>query len=211
VSILGHLGWNCLKCACCRVLTSVAFSRILYRDVRLSDPVSLPTPASTSVRRLEKLSPKHEAIINLLVQDPTVRQYEIAERLGYTPSWVSSIMASAVFKERLLERQAEIVDPILFASIQERFEGMLLRLIEVINEKLNAEHVPDRFALRAFELALRAAGYSGGKEPGAGLSGQTVHQHLDSMATNLVKVLRSERSKVVMTVETQTDSSVVRG
>lgn len=136
-------------------------------------------------------------MINLLIDDPNIRQYDIGQRLGLTPSWVSACMASKVFKERLLERQGEIVDPILQASLAERFEGMLLRLIEIINGKLNQENVPDRFALKAFELALRAAGYTdrAGKE--APLSGNQLHIHLESMAQNLVAVLRTKRAQVV--------------
>jgi hypothetical protein len=158
-------------------------------------------PVHRPRQELQKISPRHEAMINLLINEPTLTRYQIGERLGLTASWVSSCMASAAFKERFLERQQEVVDPILFQSINERFEGMLLRLIEVINEKLNQEHVPDKFALRAFELTLRAAGYGGGNSPAQAVSGGAVHQHLESMASNLVTLLRTERAKVVMTVE----------
>jgi hypothetical protein len=169
---------------------------------------TLPVPRPR--QELQKISPRHEAMINLLINEPDLTRYQIGARLGLTASWVSACMSSPAFKERFLERQAEVVDPILFQSINERFEGMLLRLIEVINEKLNQEHVPDKFALRAFELTLRAAGYGGGNSPVAPVSGGAVHQHLESMASNLVTLLRTERSKVVMTVETSKTVEVAK-
>lgn len=157
-------------------------------------------PDSTPVhvrREIVKISPLHEAMVNLVIYEPRLNHGEIAERLGVRREWVGVCLASKVFKERLNERMSDLVDPTLLASISERFEGMLLRLIELINKELGKEDVPIKTTLRAFELVLRASGYGGSGAPQKPLDGLSVHVHLENMAHSLTTLLRKEKARVV--------------
>ena len=64
----------------------------------------------------------HDAMIDLLIARPEVTQNEVAEHFGYSTPWVSRIIRSDAFRERLATRKAEIVDPAILERVEARFE-----------------------------------------------------------------------------------------
>ena len=52
----------------------------------------------------------HDAMIDLIVAQPGVKQGEIAKYFGYTQAWVSRIMNSDAFLARLAQRKADLVE-----------------------------------------------------------------------------------------------------
>src|SRR5262245_47536767 len=110
----------------------------------------------------QKLRYSHKAMIDMLIAEPWLRQNDLAARFGRTASWISTIMASNAFQAALAERTDEIIDPVLKMQAKERFEGLMLRSIEILEQKLakpSIDQIPDQLALRTFELTSRAAGY----------------------------------------------------
>lgn len=79
----------------------------------------------------------HEAIIDMMIANPRLRQADIARELGFTQSWLSIIVNSDSFKQRLAERKGEIVDPYLKASLEERMEGAGKRALDKLMERLD--------------------------------------------------------------------------
>lgn len=112
---------------------------------------------------LERLKYTHEAMIDMMVANPTITVREIAARFGLTEPWIYRIRSSDAFREKLKQRTAEIVDPLLIAEIEERFDAMVNRSLEVIMDKLAkpAEEVDPEIALRAAALGAKARGYGG--------------------------------------------------
>lgn len=136
-------------------------------------------------RAIEKVRYSHDAMIDMIVANPWVSQNKLAEVFGYTPAWVSLVMSSNAFKERLAARKAELVDPTIVSSVEERFQAMVTRSLEVLQEKLSAPAsvVPDQLALRAVELGAKALGLGGNAPPPPV---QVPSDHLDRLAQRLV-------------------------
>lgn len=113
--------------------------------------------------QIDKVSPKHEAILTFLIANPEMSRNEIARHFGVSPSWLSVVINSDVFQARLRERQDEF-----FSSALEPIRSKLTRLAEQSLDRLN-EVVPferDVDTLRgAAKLALEGLGFGQPKAP----------------------------------------------
>lgn len=107
---------------------------------------------------IQRTSYTHEDIIDLILQEPSITQREIAARYKYTEAWVSMIVNSDAFQARLASRKQQLVDPIITASLEERFKGLAGLAINVIEEKLEAGRSAE-LALKALEISAKAAGF----------------------------------------------------
>lgn len=150
---------------------------------------AFPKPA------IAKLNYSHDGMINLILANPGISQNELAAQFGYSASWISQVMTSDVFQARLMERSAELVDPAIRASIEEQFKSMVSRSMDIIRQKLNkpVAEVSDNFALRALEVASRAAGY-GARDPVA--IQVNVDNHLEDLGSRLVKLLDRSKAQI---------------
>lgn len=113
---------------------------------------------------IQKVNYSHDAMIDQIVANPWVSQGQLARYFGYTEGWVSQIIASDSFQSRLAERKNELVDPTIRATIEERFKGLVIQSLEVLRRKLESPIVSDELALKALDVAAKAAGY-GAKAP----------------------------------------------
>lgn len=120
---------------------------------------------AATMGRLAKVRYTHEALIDLIIAQPTLTQNQLAGHFGYTPGWISNILASDSFQVAMAKRREEIIDPTIKATIEERFKALVIRSQEVLMEKLSAPQVSDNVALRAFELGARALGVGGNAPP----------------------------------------------
>ena len=148
---------------------------------------------------IAKVRYTHEDMIATLIADPLISQNELALRYGYSPAWVSRIMTSDSFQVRLHEESAKYIDPVIRASVQERFKALVSRSLEILEEKLNkpASAIPDQFALRTFELGTRAAGY-GARSDTVPVVQQNVNVYLEQHGENLVHLLRKKKAEVLL-------------
>lgn len=128
-------------------------------------PVEERTRSAPTMGNLQKLRYTHEAMVDLIVQNPAISQGQIAAAFGYTQAWVSNILASDAFQERLAARREAIVDPVLRLTLEERFRALTQRSLEVLMEKLHKPQVSDTVALRAAELGARALNIGGQNKP----------------------------------------------
>ena len=126
---------------------------------------------SSLVPRIDRVSYTHDAMIDLVLQNPMLSQNEIAAHFGYTPTWVSIIFNSDAFQSRLAARKEEIVDPLVRAQVEEAIKGLVTRSIEILREKLDSPNTSTDLALEVFKASTRAAGY------GARASNTTVNVH----------------------------------
>jgi hypothetical protein len=109
----------------------------------------------------------HEAMVNLILMNPGIKQKEIAIAMGYTEAWISSVINSDAFQALLAKRQADVVNPEITLTLRERATGVATRSMQVLMEKLAkpADAIADNFALRAFELSAKATGMGGNAPP----------------------------------------------
>lgn len=79
----------------------------------------------------------HEGIIDEIVMNPAISQNDLAKRFGYSATWMSIVINSDAFQERLRERKAELTDPKLLASINERLDAIAGKALEKIIDRLD--------------------------------------------------------------------------
>ena len=107
---------------------------------------------------IAKTSYSHEAMADLILGNPAIDQGEIARHFGYTPGWVSQVIASDSFQAYLSTRKEEIVDPLLRGAVEESFKGLVLQSMAALRRKLEANPTDD-LALEVFKNSARALGY----------------------------------------------------
>lgn len=78
----------------------------------------------------------HDAIIDEILVNPAVSQGDLARLFGYTQAWISIIINSDAFKERLAERKGELVDPRITASLEARSESVARLALDKLMEEI---------------------------------------------------------------------------
>jgi CRISPR/Cas system-associated protein Csm6 len=108
-----------------------------------------------------RLTFTHDAMIDLIIQEPTVTSAELAEIFGFSPSWICRIVAADSFKARLEQRRSKLVDPILARSLNDRFRSVAVRSMEVLEQRLQGEDASTQLAVEALEVATKGLGVIG--------------------------------------------------
>lgn len=99
----------------------------------------------------------HDAMIDLMIARPEISQGELARHFGYEMNWVSRVLNSDAFLERLALRKSDLVDPTVVASIDEKFRVLAsVSLDRVIDHVERSGDVKSAF--RGMEIAARAMG-----------------------------------------------------
>jgi hypothetical protein len=106
-----------------------------------------------------KLKYTHEAMIDLIIAEPTVTNKELATIFDYSEEWISHIRCADSFQSRLAERKALLVDPAIKRSIEDRLAGVTVKAIDRIQEVLDGPDASASFALDA--LGIAATGLKG--------------------------------------------------
>jgi hypothetical protein len=137
-------------------------------------------------------------MVDLIVARPGISQNEIAAHFGYTASWVSLIITSDAFQSRLAARKDELVDPAIRLEIEAHFKGVIARSLAILEHKLSKspDTIPDNLALRALDIASRAAGYGAKTDPPPAPVTVPIHLHLENIGGGLVQLLRKERRAI---------------
>jgi hypothetical protein len=99
---------------------------------------SAPPPAPKGKSEIATVRFQHDGIIDMILVNPMIDQGTIARECGYSQTWVSIIVNSSAFKERLAERKGELIDPVLRATIQEKVDGVANRALDRIIERLDS-------------------------------------------------------------------------
>lgn len=115
---------------------------------------------------IARVSYTHDAMIDVILANPSMTQVDLSKYFGYTEGWVSRVMGSDAFNARMAERKGEIVNPGILATMDEKIKGLALHSIDVLQRKLEATSSPD-IAIKSLELATKAMGM------GARISGPT--------------------------------------
>lgn len=121
----------------------------------MSEPLKGTASAADSIARVKYT---HDAMIDLIIANPMISQNAIAAHFGYSVPWVSRVFNSDAFQARLAVRKADLVDPTLLLSVEERFKTMVTRSLDIFLEKLEATKSAD-LAVKGIEMATKALGY----------------------------------------------------
>ena len=108
--------------------------------------------------RLKKMRYTHEAMIDVILANPTIKQNELAETFDRTVPWISRIIGSDAFQGALAQRRDELTDPFLVATIEERMRGLAYQSLDIITEKLETTRNVD-LALKGLDITVKALGF----------------------------------------------------
>lgn len=108
--------------------------------------------------QIQKVSITHDAIIDLLISQPHLNYRQIAAEFGYTPTGIGIICRSDAFKARLEARKAELVDPLVKQSVEDRLMGLAHASIDILERRLETSDDP-KLALATLEAAQKGAGF----------------------------------------------------
>ena len=95
-------------------------------------------PVSPKKAELAKVRYTHDAVIDEIIANPSISQGALAKAFGFTDTWMSIIVNSDAFKERLAERKAFLVDPRLIATIEDRLDTLARGSLDKLLEKLDS-------------------------------------------------------------------------
>lgn len=119
---------------------------------------------------IAKIRYSHDAMIDLIISEPTIRQNDLAVIFDRTPVWVSQVVNSDAFQARLEARRSELVDPVIAATIKDRLAAVAATSLEKVLEKIASpvQIVSDDFLLKTAEFATKALGYGARPQGGGG-------------------------------------------
>ena len=87
---------------------------------------------------LQKLRYTHDAAIDMILANPSITQKELAKIFDRTPAWVGILVNSDAFKARLAERKAELVDPAIRATLEERLQGLANAALDRLLDRIDS-------------------------------------------------------------------------
>ena len=107
----------------------------------------------------DRLRPWHELVIDMWVANPNLTQRQIAHSLGRSEYWLSIVVNCDAFQLRLAERKAEIIDPILAATVEDRLRAVVNKSAEKFLDRL-ASNAPisDANLIRAMQVGAMGLG-----------------------------------------------------
>jgi len=113
--------------------------------------ISLPVASSL------RYSP--ELMVDIIINNPEYSPKELGNVFGKPQSWVAQVLASANFQAALDPRRAEVLNPEYAMTLEERFRGLTIRSLTVLQEKLEAgKALPDLTVVKIAELGIKALG-----------------------------------------------------
>lgn len=168
------------------------------------------SPLAQKSQPIQKLHYTHDAMIDQIINDPSISNDRLAEMFGYTPSWISTVLCSDIFQAKLAERREQLIDPELRMSVKTQFAGLLARSMEVLRHKLNAspDKIPDQLAVQVAKMSGQALGY-GNKEQKVSVT--ETHHHLVELGDNLVGLLRQRKTQAGRTFDVQAERTDTPG
>lgn len=104
-------------------------------DEPFDDDRGAPPP-----KTLQRVRYTHDAVIDTILANPSITQVELCRVFGYSENWMSIIVNSDAFKARLAERKAELIDPKIQASIEQRLEAIAKTSLNRLMDRLEMDN-----------------------------------------------------------------------
>lgn len=145
----------------------------------------------------------HDALIDYLLVHPTATGAELSAEFKRTPSYISIVMNTDMFKARFAQRRAQLNEQ-LGQSVQRKLLGALDLALDVVTEQMETKRaqLPFKDTSAFINTTLERLGY--GVKPQAGSVAVTVNNSPQQVtvsaqelqeARNLLR--RSEAAKVI--------------
>ena len=150
---------------------------------------------------VQKLSNKHQMILNWMLVNPTKTYRECADYFGMSSTWVSILVRSDAFQVELKKRQMQIAARIA-QSIPERLRALADISLDKLATKLEESEDPD-FILEVADKTLARLGYGSGPKTAINLAAatQNVQQNFYVSSEDLEQARESMGDQVVAQLE----------
>lgn len=112
----------------------------------------------SAAKAIARVKYTHDALIDLIMANPELSQGDLAKLFGYTEGWISRVMNSDAFLNRMAERKTELIDPTIRLSFEEKLKALADKSIDIVHEKLATVKSVD-LAMKALELSTKALGF----------------------------------------------------
>jgi hypothetical protein len=117
------------------------------------------SPQRETTTEIVRVAYTHDAMIDFLVANPHADGRLLSLHFGYTQGWISCIIQSDAFRERLAQRKDELVDPAILAELETKFRALADLSLTKMLEKLESPNVTFDDAAKGAEIAAKALGY----------------------------------------------------
>lgn len=108
--------------------------------------------------QITKIRYSHDACIDMILADPAISQNDLARHFGYSASWISILMNTDAFKERLAQRRAEVTDPILMATIKQRLDVLANAALTKLISRIDGDQpISNKDLIAAAQLGAGSA------------------------------------------------------
>lgn len=152
------------------------------------------------VQTVQKVSITHDAILDFVITNPAATYREIAGAFGYSPEGIGIICRSDSFKARLEARKADLVDPIIRQSVEERLTGMAHASLDILQRKL-ATSEDANLALKALDSVTKHTAAAYGARNGQPVGGPTFVVHLPGPAQNSAEWSKAFNPRIEVVLE----------
>ncbi len=141
---------------------------------------------------IQKLSNRHEAILQHLIANPTQKLGEVAAAFSVTPCWLSTIIHSHAFQEQLALRQDQMYDTAVVQPLGEKLHAAAHMALDEYMERM-PKMSPGELANSTDKL-LGRLGYGTG---GARAGGTTLVQNNTVINNHVPRdVLEEARNRI---------------
>ena len=118
---------------------------------------SVPAPALVETYTIAQPF-TNDLLVQYILAHPGQSHAAYAAAFGRTQSWFASVLATDSFQRTLDPYREQIADPAITASLEERFRGLTMRSLQVLQEKLDGKEVSDFIVVKAAEIGVKALG-----------------------------------------------------
>lgn len=124
-----------------------------------------PLEGGQSRTQLQRVHYTHDALIDAIIMNPTIRQRELAELFGYTEAWISTVICSDSFQARLAVRRNDLVGNSMLLTFNERMKNLAFRSLDRIEQELDKKAACSiDVAMDALKVAAKGFGFGGGAQ-----------------------------------------------
>lgn len=102
--------------------------------------------------QIAKVRYTHDAVIDEIIRNPAISQGELSKMFGFSQAWMSICINSDAFQQRLSERKAEMIDPQIIASINDRLDAVARRSLDKIMDRLEGKDATSPGPVKTAEL-----------------------------------------------------------
>lgn len=111
--------------------------------------------------QIQNVSHKHRALADVIISNPMMKLEEISAITGYTPSWISVVTNSEMFRDYLYSRQQE--QALAYqVDLREKLSGVAHAAVEKLGKMVDNSQDPD-FILAAADKTLGRLGFGAPK------------------------------------------------